>query len=110
MFSKKHRLNLASTKVKGTRWKGQHLTLIQDSTKSPFQVGVIISKKIAPLAVHRNQLRRRLLHSFKTSGISLEGLGLLLILPHSTATAATYQDLKKDTKSLLARVGQNLAP
>jgi len=89
----------------GRRRNGQYLQLIAaPAQRTPGRVGFVIPKKVLPLAVDRNRVRRILREAVRASRPSIVGFDMILRLqrpcsrPEAGAVAA-------DAAALLAALG-----
>ena len=89
MLAKKYRLPVQSViSRKGQTLRGRYVTLKMFSSPRPYgRVGVVVSKKTAPLATDRNRLKRL---AYGVAGgkklHTLSGDFLVLILPTASHT------------------------
>jgi ribonuclease P protein component len=66
-------------------------------------VAVVVSKKVCPLAVSRNKLRRRVYDALRPWVQSGQMNSALIVYPNKKAAAASFQELKTALESALAR-------
>jgi len=105
MVKKYHRLARAefTLYLRGRRYNTLTQTLIHTPTTG-FKVAVVVSKKVAPTAVMRNCLRRRLFATVETWGKINTLSGVYIFVLQKPAATATRMALYDDTCTLLVKI------
>ncbi len=95
LFSKGKRIsnNFFDTKYLVTKAENSHFC-------------VIVSKKIAPLAVDRNRLRRQIYEILRLESSILKSPSDMIIIAKTQAKGKDYEQLKKNLLLLLDKIGQ----
>jgi ribonuclease P protein component len=81
----------------------------QKNNKSDYRLAVVVSKKVAPRAVTRNRIRRRLFEQVRTQGrVSNLPVDLIIYVKTIDVVAMDSLDLNKEiadlTKKMLAQL------
>ena len=101
MFSRRERLPRATFPAVlkgGRRLSSLHFTAI--ISKEAKGYAVVVSKKVARLAVTRHRIKRRVLAVLKTLPLP----PALIIFPTSSAHSVSYQDIKTEIADLLSKI------
>ncbi|HYR01580.1 MAG TPA: ribonuclease P protein component [Casimicrobiaceae bacterium] len=86
----------------GRRRNGEYLQLVTaPAQRSPGRVGFVIPKKVLPLAVDRNRVRRVLREAVRSARPSIVGFDLILRL-HRACTRSETRAVAADAARLLA--------
>jgi len=73
-------------------------------TLKAARIAVVVSKKVAPRAVTRNQIKRRVYSAVRDS-ITLLNPGLIMaVYPKKSAINLPYVSLKKELNTLFCRI------
>ena len=105
MFPKRQRISKGTFQditSKGRRAATEHLTI----TKTPLETGVlsrfavVVSKKVAPTAVSRNLIRRRVFGALKELCGDEKAVAYVVFAKKGTPTLK-YTDIKKEIETLV---------
>lgn len=91
---------------KGTKFKGQYISIYKLTNYSSIKIGFSLSKKTGK-AVTRNLYRRRLHAIFKDQLNNLKP-SKYIVIGHTNISHTSYKDLKKDTISLIEKINNKL--
>lgn len=98
----------------GRRARGNLLTVVMlPQPQEPWcRAAYVISRKVAPKAVARNLLRRRLREALRTlrRERELDGPADLILIAAPAAAEATYAQLRDELQTLLGRLGVRRPP
>jgi ribonuclease P protein component len=85
----------------GRRLSSPHLTAI--TSKEGKGYAVVISKKVARLSVTRHRIKRHILAALRALPIGTLPSSLI-ILPKSSVSSVSYQDIKTEIAALLSKI------
>lgn len=109
MLNKENRLtkpkDFSSLYNRGKKAVGRYIVIyFRNRSTGPNRIGFTVSKKVGN-AVRRNRVKRKLREIVRNHPISL-GNGMdFVIIARSSATMATYSELKRDVDALLSKEG-----
>jgi len=102
-----HRRDFAQTYLNGDRFSSKFFKLRRwfNPTKQqqPPRIGIVVSKKVAKLAVKRNQLKRQIRAILRSYLPQLKRDLQIIVTVASVASAPTRDDLANDLHSLLSK-------
>lgn len=108
MLKKIHRLPLRKTRLqiesRAQRLNTPLFALAYIATDQPTRFGFIISKKVSPLAVTRNKIRRHLSSAVSTLLPQLKPGFDIIIYPKSSITSASFDSLSQQLQESLKKI------
>lgn len=109
MLPKHHRFHGPA----GFRWvysggyssHGRHMVIrIREQQNRPFQVAVVVSRKVHKSAVVRNRIRRRVYEAVRSLIIQTEGPAVVITIRDSSLLVLPMPVLQQEIRSLLSKV------
>ena len=91
---------------KGTKFKGQYISIYKLRSYSSIKIGFSLSRKTGK-AVTRNLYRRRLQAIFKDQLDNLKP-NKYVVISNSNISQASYEDLKKEALNLIEKMNSKL--
>jgi ribonuclease P protein component len=99
--------------AKGRRRHSQHFTLqvLRREDDSPARFGLTVTKKTAPLSVHRNRIRRRLREALRQEAALSAAAGYdYVIVARESAVNAPFETLKLELSAALSERNRDRRP